>query len=399
MLRTIVIYSLASLLSTPSTLAIVSQKETKKPGATTTKPDPTKGGGDKGTSALADIQFQTWGPTECKPLHPGSLPTYRGKSAKFTYELHKISADAPEVVKNVQPYYLVPAADNPIVLYSGQELIIQITNKLDNPVTGKDSVDALQKARTIVDAQVPLITIDISSSQATALNPAPLRQMQGQSTFSLEGHPGVTIDTVYACAYKKPLIGATVPTVTVTALVKGVSNPLQLIQTSLPQVHTLSYFNIATGVIASTIRDKSFTRVEATAASGSTPTQFKTVAQTGDPRVMPVLFFTAYLFRPIDAEVPFENKDFIPQPSLGFSLTSPSSDFFFGGSSEFFKRNVQLVCGYHFGQTTHLLPSQINDPASKDAPQTQKRFDSGAFVGLTFNIDFIKGLFSGGKGP
>ena len=108
-----------------------------------------------------------------------------------------------------------------------------------------------------------------------------------------------------------------------------------------------------------------------------------------------MLFFTAYLFHPIDAEVPFERMDLLPQPSVGFSLTSPSGDLFIGGSSEFFKRNVQLVYGYHYGQTTHLVPGQIDHPLSKDAPQTTKRFDGGAFVGLTFNIDFIKGLFGG----
>ena len=113
--------------------------------------------------------------------------------------------------------------------------------------------------------------------------------------------------------------------------------------------------------------------------------------------VVPVLFFTSYLFHKIDPEAPFEKWDLVPQPSLGFSLTSPSGDFFFGGTSEFFVRNVQLVYGLHYGQTTHLVPNQVNDPASKDAQATQKVFNKGAFAGLTFNIDFIKGLFGGGK--
>ena len=386
-------FLLVAILSTPGTFGSDSQKSAKKT-------DTTKGGGDKGTAAISEVQFQNWGPTECKPLHPGALPASRGKSAKFTYEVHAISDDAPAKVKSVQPYYLTPVADNPITLYAGQELIVQIMYKFakDKQPTGRDKDAALTNARKVLDAEIPLITIDISSAQATALNPAPVRPSQGQNAVSIEGFPATTIKTMYACAYKKPIIGATIPTVTVTALVKGVDTPLPLLQTSLPQVHTLSYFNIATGLIASTIHDKTFNRVESTVASSTSPAQFKTVSQTGDPRVMPVLFFTAYLFHPIDAEVPFERGDFFPQPSIGFSLTSPSSDFMFGFSSEFFKRNVQLVYGYHYGQTTHLVPGQIDDPTSKDAPQTVKRFNGGAFVGLTFNIDFIKGLFGGGAG-
>jgi hypothetical protein len=381
---------LATILSVPMSFAM--GQAPKK------KADPTKGGGDKGTATLSEVQWQTWGPTACMPLHPGALPAYRGKSAKFVYELRPVAKDAPANVKTLQPYYLTPAADNPIVLYAGQELIVQVayTFSSDQQASGATKEEALEKARKLMDAEVPLITVDIGSNQATALNPAPVRPSQGQSTMSIEGFAETTIRTLYACAYKKPLVGDTVPTVTVTALVKTVTEPLQLLQTSLPQVHTLSYFNIATGLIASTVRDKTFSRVESAAASGSAPLQFKTVTQTGDPKVMPALFFTAYLFRPIDAEVPFERGDLIPQPSVGFSLSSPSTDFMFGFSSEFFKRNIQLVYGYHYGQTTHLVPGQIDDPTSKDAPQTIKRFDGGAFVGLTFNIDFIKGLFGGG---
>lgn len=348
----------------------------------------TKGGGDQGTASLAEVQWQTWGPTECQPLHPGALSNYRGRSVTFTYKLLKLPKDAPDTVRTAQPYYLVPAGDNPIKLYAGQELIVQIVYDVAPPVSPSEAVAALMK-------EVPLVSIDIGSAQATALNPAPLRQTQGLNALSLEGNKSPTIDKLYACAYKQPLVGDTIPTVTISAMVKDVSMPLTLVQTSLPQVHTLSYFNVATGVIASTIRDKSFPRVQsATAATGA---QYTTVPQDADRSIMPVLFFTGYLFRPIDAEAPFERWDLFPQPSIGFSLTSPSTDFFFGASSELFRRNVQLVYGYHYGQTTHLVPGQTNDPSSKDPPQTQKRFDNGAFVGLTFNIDFIKGLFSGGK--
>ena len=47
---------------------------------------------------------------------------------------------------------------------------------------------------------------------------------------------------------------------------------------------------------------------------------------------------------------------------------------------------------------TSLAPTGFVDFTSSVAPTTQKKFDKGAFVGFTFNIDFIKGLFgSGGK--
>ena len=166
-------------------------------------------------------------------------------------------------------------------------------------------------------------------------------------------------------------------------------------QVAYPQVHSLSYFNIATGVVGSTIHNPSFIRSKTALASGSTPAQFATVKDNGDPTVHPVLFFSAYLFHPLDAETQFHWSDMIPAPGVGFSLTAPAGNFFFGGSSEFFRRNVQIIYGLHYGQVTHLAPTGVDDPSSSTAPVTQQRFSRGAFAGLTFNIDFIKGLFGG----
>jgi hypothetical protein len=369
-----------------------------------------KGGGDGG-SPPANVAWQTWGPDKCDENQKATAPPPgRDPVATFTYTVASLPDAAPPSVKMVQPFYLVPAKDdptkkdnptkkddptkkdNPTKLYAGQKLIVQIVYPI-KPALPPDAAIAA------VTATIPLITIDIGSTQATAINPNPVRQTQGISTLlSLSASTKIEpVDKLYACAYKEPLIGDTIPTVTITALVATPTDPLTLLQASLPQVHTLSYFNVATGIVASTIRDKSFPRVPSATATATNPAQYTTVPQNADPNIMPVLFFTAYLIRPIDAEVPFERQDWTPEPSIGFSLTSPATDFFFGGSSEFFKRNVQLVYGLHHGQTTHLVPGQANDPTSKDAPQTQKRFDNGAFVGLTFNIDFIKGLFSGGK--
>jgi hypothetical protein len=94
---------LVTILSAQTAVASGPQKTTKKP-------DPTKGGGDKGTPALSEVQWQTWGPTECMPLHPGALPAYRGRSAKFTYELRPISASAVTVTVGIVPYRCINLA-------------------------------------------------------------------------------------------------------------------------------------------------------------------------------------------------------------------------------------------------------------------------------------------------
>jgi hypothetical protein len=60
-----------------------------------------------------------------------------------------------------------------------------------------------------------------------------------------------------------------------------------------------------------------------------------------------------------------------PQPSIGFSLTAPSDNFFFGGSSEIL-RNVQLAYGYQLGRVTELSPPFVDDPTSSAAPATRK---------------------------
>jgi hypothetical protein len=327
--------------------------------------------------AAPSTQWTIWQTAYCVSKRPGNIPgRKRDKTAKFSYALRKTSVLS-------QPYILVPQANNDsAVLFGGEEVIVEIY------------------AESEVIQAVPFLSVDISSTSATALNPTPVRGTIGAASLSVTNLNAPNLSQAgYACSYGQ-LTGNTVPNVTVNVFKAGgvaTDKPVLVMQTNLQQVHKLVYFNIATGIAASTIRDSTFSRVIATPAVAGTAATFKTVQQKGDPRIVPVLFFTSYLFHKIDPEVPFEKWDLVPQPSLGFSLTSPSSDFFFGGSSEFFVRNVQLVYGLHYGQTTHLVPNQISDPASKDPQATQKLFNKGGYVGLTFNIDFIKGLFSGGK--
>ena len=161
----------------------------------------------------------------------------------------------------------------------------------------------------------------------------------------------------------------------------------------LPQVHSLYYYNIATGVVASFLRDPTYARVLTQVKTDDAhPALYKTEQQPGSDRAFPVLMFSAYLV-PMDAQVPWRPKDLIPAPTVGFSLSTPADDFFFGASMEV-RRHVQLVTGYHLGRIKVLPPTQgIDDPTSSAAPVTASHFRGNFFVGATFNIDFIKGLF------
>src|SRR6202795_469931 len=45
-----------------------------------------------------------------------------------------------------------------------------------------------------------------------------------------------------------------------------------------------------------------------------------------------------------------------------------STAFMFGFSSEFYKRSIQLVYGYHYEQTTHLVPGPLRANISETLP-------------------------------
>ena len=59
------------------------------------------------------------------------------------------------------------------------------------------------------------------------------------------------------------------------------------------------------------------------------------------------------------------------------------------------RRNVQFVYGYHLGKITKLAPTLVGDPTSSAAPATVQRFKGGVYGGLSFDIDFMNGLFTG----
>lgn len=349
-------------------------------GQTSTKNDKQQDKG-KGESGGSTQNFVEWDTSSCTSQLRPSVPHGFPREVSFKFDLK----EAPQTARTVQPYVLVPESEygNPTILYAGQVLVVRVR------------VPEIIHAQKITDV-IPLVSVGIATTQVAPLNPAPLRQSITPVTKV------VSPQYLYACA-EAQLVGDTVPTVTVSILTSVDSHlqPLQLMEAALPQVHVLSFFNLSTGIIASSIKDKNVFRVIKTPsapASGSIPAvaaTYQTASESAGPRVAPALFFTAYLIKAIDAEVPFQKSDMIPEPSVGFSLTNPSGDFFIGASSEFFVRNVQLVYGLHYGQVTALAPNQVDDPSSSTPQATEKVFKTGAFVGLTFNIDFIKGLFSG----
>jgi hypothetical protein len=123
---------------------------------------------------------------------------------------------------------------------------------------------------------------------------------------------------------------------------------------------------------------------------------YTTVTNPTSPTIDPVLFFTIYAFGKFDAERKWHALDLKPEPSGGFSLSSPSTDYFLGFSSEV-QRGIQIVYGFHIGDVNYLAPTLTNDPTSSAAPVTLTHLKSKFFCGITFDITFIQSVF-GGKG-
>jgi hypothetical protein len=150
-------------------------------------------------------------------------------------------------------------------------------------------------------------------------------------------------------------------------------------------VHALSRFNLAAGVVMSSIRSRSFANLNASTATTPNWTTIK-----NNLTVDPILAVTLYI-KPMDAERRYQKSDFIPEPTLGFSLASPTTNFYVGFSSELFVRNLQLTYGLSLARTSILQPASYQ--TSGTSPVTQQAFLKGAFVGISFNITgFISSL-------
>ena len=219
---------------------------------------------------------------------------------------------------------------------------------------------------------------------------------------------------IYFLPWNERLSPDTSITVSVTALTPALSQdqtgntaqPITVMNQTFNHVHALNTFNISTGIIYSWLRNPTFTRQESSAAvtcqAGATgctaePEMYQTVTTQGSRTVDPALFFTIYAFGKFDAERKWHLSDLKPEPSVGLSLSSPTTDYFFGTQSEVW-RGVQLVGGIHEGQRNQLVPPLANDPTSSTAPVTKLVFNQSGFIGITFNISFIQSLFSGAKG-
>ena len=318
----------------------------------------------------------------------------------------------------------VPDDSHPLV--SGSTLVVAV-----------DARQVLPASRRSIQA----VALNVATTAGTAVTPAPVRNsMAPGSAAAAGGEAPTTVPDAFFIAWPVNLSGDTIPTVTMSALYRppdslqttttsppptgappsapptgtppliGASSTAQVVTRAtpyqdqvislltlpLPQVHPLYYYNVATGVVVSSLRNPTFTR----GLTGPTPpggtAQYTTLTDNGNVQIAPVLFFTGY-FVPFDAERNWNIRDLIPGGSFGFSLSSPATSFYFGGSVEV-RRNVQLVGGLNLAKVTSLANAGYIDPTSSAAPVTKQQFGKGAFVGLTLNIDFIKGLFGGGGG-
>lgn len=158
----------------------------------------------------------------------------------------------------------------------------------------------------------------------------------------------------------------------------------------LAQVHTLAYYNVDSGVYVSTIRVPSFAYTTPTTLNNGTPVQTSSTLL-----IDPVVTLTRYIWG-FDAETKEHLSDWKPGISLSFSLASPGSNFYIGGSSEIL-RYVQVGYGFAVAKVPRLSPGTFA-PSSSTTPTTTQVFAKGGYLGLTFNLsDFVKSLVKGGS--
>jgi hypothetical protein len=171
---------------------------------------------------------------------------------------------------------------------------------------------------------------------------------------------------------------------------------VNLLNLQLPQSHSRSYYNLAAGVVYSTVHNRTFGIPSGvTSSSGEVET-------SSSATIDPVLLFTGYPW-PSDTErhcsfpkCMWQTK---PGVSFGLSLASPSSSFYAGTSVELV-RNIQLVLGWNWSKQARLPNPPVALTGNSPSPATVQKFENGPFFGLTFNVSgFIQGLFGGGGSP
>jgi hypothetical protein len=177
-------------------------------------------------------------------------------------------------------------------------------------------------------------------------------------------------------------LGTSLPA-SVTLGIPPTDQTVNLLTYTYAQAHALSRFNLTSGVVVDFIKPPNVVNT----GTASAPVYTKSA---GTALVDPILAVTVYI-KPIDAERQFRTKDLIPGATIGFSLTSPSSNFYFGGSSELFIRNLQVVYGVAALKITELGPLTSGMSTSTS---TVQNFKIRPFVGVSFNITgFLQSIF------
>jgi len=166
-----------------------------------------------------------------------------------------------------------------------------------------------------------------------------------------------------------------------------------------PQVRGLYYFNFTSGVAISRLRDPSYVRravkLDDPATTDKNEAEYEDLLVRGDLSVKPMFAVSVYL-TPIDIQKPLTWWDRIrPAVMLGFSFQSPQDNIYIGAAIEPVK-SLQIMLGSHIGKITKKRePASVSDIKSATAPTSDQRFDNALFGGVSFNIGFIKTIFTG----
>lgn len=192
-------------------------------------------------------------------------------------------------------------------------------------------------------------------------------------------------------------IGSTLPASASMGTQPG-DQTVNLLGLTFPQTQVLDRFNLAAGVVLSSLIPPAITSFSSIDGSkgGACPSGVATctayTATKGSHIVDPVLGVSVYLLKPMDAERNWEISDLLPAPTIDISLSSPSSNFHIGAASEF-ARNLQLVYGVSAVDETRLGGKITTFNGSPTSLITAKKFNVGGFFGVTFNITgFIQTL-------
>jgi hypothetical protein len=247
-----------------------------------------------------------------KPSSPDG-PTSPASSSisGVVYKTHDVPSVNPRMKKQVTLCYKLTAVDRSIV----QPFILEPTSSLGLPCPppeaeiNNNSSDADERAQcnaqrrtwspvcSTVDEKHPLLSgshlvvvvdpthvpdtsslksliFNVSSQQGAPINSAPVRPI-----FAAAAGAAESLTSPWFLTWPFALVGDTVPTVTVSGLFRATeaaatdsataSTPLSpptdqvvtLLSIPFPQVHPLYYYDVSTGVIASTLRNPSFFRV------------------------------------------------------------------------------------------------------------------------------------------